>query len=1009
MLLYDLQIGKRGTTYIAILILHLLVDNSTAQGLRTPEIPRLSLTSMGINFNELLAQVHTTSSFYDLLFQVPLPVLKIPEELVKVKVCKIVQKHVVGTFGTRDFTKWDMLARQCRMLQNDCNDGVEQFNKRLPYLVRESGSLKLLLKQLYIHEDLLIQDSGRNPRAILGFLGKLAAPILGLTTTDDLQDVLEHVKALRMTAGDALKDLKHTKEFLGKMITHSNERFNQTWRTIREMKNTIDGLVQWVGEIRNTTAAEHNFEEYRHAMTETLLDMMYRINAAISDIDKQHYSVREWIRAVLLLHENKLSPFLISPETLSGELKVLGKSVKLRQMALHVLHGRNVGYFYEEKLVTTVVTNDTLYIHFMIPLGSEDSALRVFYADIYPIPFQPVQSKGVVKSEGFNKLYVEKPYLVVTLKGDGFIELSESELQACLRSAHFSCKALTALNYSPYKSCLYSLFIKDFVKATQICDFRAFAGTPETFVKSLDDGKFLIIGATESIIVTCLEGREVFPPAPMLILEVPCGCSVTTGYVYIQPVTSQCSVDAPILLGYLANLVHLITFALVPSNERALEIFQPNTEMMVADLPSLDLLPNYDQRMQADAQKGIAMLTAAEEIALRTSVLYGEEIVDITDGFKPISLTEMVIFIILALWLMGLTAGLGISAYYIRIIILLLKAQKLYAYKMYTTPSALPNPPLIQYDLIETDLMLFMINLGVLFILSGVAILGYVIVRKIIHYKYYTCTKCYSKVLLMCMDQKDSLNIEITTVPQPLACSKFVALPHPRVLGIKRYGLFSHAITFEWPFDMVINCYGHKYTYNMPDKVIVYWPLNVQIKKRWDAHSQGTVDFAIKIYQGCYCDPIVSGPISSEQEMNFEINSSSDSANDGFKPSNSFKYRKGKDTRLGKSNQVKTVKRVVKTTFPMLTQAALPYTPEARFSNFPVNQYDVEMENVSLNQLIKPSPIVPRRGVLKNAVSIPDYIADIQTQQAVVVDKGISYVPQTPPPSSIRPCTPYPK
>ena len=123
--------------------------------------------------------------------------------------------------------------------------------------------------------------------------------------------------------------------------------------------------------------------------------------------------------------------------------------------------------------------------------------LKILFADVFPLPVQPTEILHHLDYEGYTKLNVEKPYLVVTHTGNGFVELSESELQTCLRSIHFSCRALVALHTAQYPSCLYALYVGDYVTATDLCDYWAFPGLPETQIKDLGESKFLVIAAMD--------------------------------------------------------------------------------------------------------------------------------------------------------------------------------------------------------------------------------------------------------------------------------------------------------------------------------------------------------------------------------------------------------------------------------------------------------------------------------------------------------------------------------
>ena len=132
--------------------------------------------------------------------------------------------------------------------------------------------------------------------------------------------------------------------------------------------------------------------------------------------------------------------------------------------------------------------------------------------------------------------------------------------------------------------------------------------------------------------------------------------------------------------------------------------------------------------------------------------------------------------------------------------------------------------------------------------------LAYTLVKSIIKYKYDTCVRCYTQILLMCIDKHDSLNIKLTTMPLPLACIKVITLPHP----INQVSCLHHVIQLAWPTDLTVNCYGHVYIYTLPGTVRIPWLISSEVRDRWAERAAGNIEFSLRLYKGCYCDPVVS-------------------------------------------------------------------------------------------------------------------------------------------------------
>ena len=73
----------------------------------------------------------------------------------------------------------------------------------------------------------------------------------------------------------------------------------------------------------------------------------------------------------------------------------------------------------------------------------------------------------------------------------------------------------------------------------------------------------------------------------------------------------------------MVNLVHLISFNMFPSNQRAREFLRISNEIIIAKEPQLSEIADYEQCMPEDKRGGIALVVAAKELSERTTILNG--------------------------------------------------------------------------------------------------------------------------------------------------------------------------------------------------------------------------------------------------------------------------------------------------------------------------------------------------------------------------------------------------
>ena len=204
--------------------------------------------------------------------------------------------------------------------------------------------------------------------------------------------------------------------------------------------------------------------------------------------------------------------------------------------------------------------------------------------------------------------------------------------------------------------------------ATDLCDYRAFSGQPETQIKDLRVSNFFIIAAKDQSFINCRGDRRSLPPTPLTVVELACGCDLSSWSTYLSPVMSGCEPGKAISVGVMVNLVHLISFNMFPFDERAREFLTISDETVVADVPQLSEMADYEQRMAEDRSSGIGLAVAVKELSERTTILQGTVIHDLVDGVYVWSWQEIAVFIATALWLFLLTGSQVIGAYYLQLL-----------------------------------------------------------------------------------------------------------------------------------------------------------------------------------------------------------------------------------------------------------------------------------------------------------------------------------------------------
>lgn len=172
-------------------------------------------------------------------------------------------------------------------------------------------------------------------------------------------------------------------------------------------------------------------------------------------------------------------------------------------------------------------TNNSLHVHFSLPIIHPQHVFDLFHVRIFPIPFRTNQAT----SPGYTQLKLKYTYFAVN-SDQSFMELQTADFLQC--EIMYDLQLCT--NYLPIKTpslttCLTSLWKNNMTTTYSKCQFQAFplSGLTSTSYH-IDDDLFAVSFSDDTYHLICPPSinKTIKSTCAFCFIRVPCGCIIQT-------------------------------------------------------------------------------------------------------------------------------------------------------------------------------------------------------------------------------------------------------------------------------------------------------------------------------------------------------------------------------------------------------------------------------------------------------------------------------------------------
>ena len=424
---------------------------------------------------------------------------------------------------------------------------------------------------------------------------------------------------------------------------------NLAWRQLEIMENLNKQKSSFENVLTNITAQFETWSTYlntnaKHESRDLHLhtQLTQAFFGKITEILSLYHYTRHYTSFSTTLRQLHTSTFpadLLSPSDVTALYSTARSYLTLHfpQMTDLILDKFNV---YTAKPSLVLYTNNSLHIHFALPIIHPQHVFDLFHVRIFPIPFRTDQAA----SPGYTQLNLKYTHFAIN-SDKSFMELQTADFSQCEMAYDLQ----LCPNYLPIKTpslttCLTSLWNNNMSTTYSKCQFKAF---PLSNLAStsyhIDDDLFAVSFSDDTYSLTCPPAinKTIKAPCAFCFIRVPCGCAIKTQSLEISGLLANCKNTSSITVPFFTlNLPLAFAFNMSTLNlqsdftyEQPIILNLPNISAALAAVHTFgkeDLAHGLDLSQMADAIAQVDLLKTGINIPVFFQELANNPLVTVT-------------------------------------------------------------------------------------------------------------------------------------------------------------------------------------------------------------------------------------------------------------------------------------------------------------------------------------------------------------------------------------------
>ena len=693
---------------------------------------------------------------------------------------------------------------------------------------------------LMLHSPLDInQNDTRNPRALLGFVGKISRSLFGTATTGDVarlaaivNNAVEkinrqgdatseqfHLLQVALTsASQAIRDSQNGVILNFNMLRNFSRKFSNISQTLREeirdVADHVIGIEKYVNEIL--------------ARKMIIFDRLQQV-AIITD---------NFLQALTALNNGYLSYHFVSPTILEQNLARI-QAVLDRRYPGHKLAHTDLTYYYNgHHLTHYTYTASHIIIHVQVPFALESALFNVYSVQSFPVPIKPTDPTSL----GFTTLPNLSQYIATSTDGTRYTELNAAQFALCENTRIMTCPMVHTIRRRPLYTCTASVFYHNVPSFMSTCQPLVYPHLPiPTTIHSLSQNSFLITTNVSQYELSC-QGQALIKKDchAYAVVEVPCSCSLYMGDLSVTPSLTGCDdTESSFKISHPINYALFLSFDFEPYQFESLQLSNSSVTLDIPDIEQyVSNFTDLNDKMIAD---GLQLKQVSDAI-LEARHTYERDYQNLDAALTFLPYTEdpnyvaifslVIMAVLIGLIIVSVTLGIKIRKLDLALAAatassevmteLLPQANATFISK----PTSLPTPTpltIVSSDADHVNYTLYL-SLTIMAILTSKIVINlttklYHKLRNWIKINYYGSSTegLNTPIALLFINDNLSVFLRVSVVPIPNAIITNCLVP--KVAGLTITGSWCKYLHITWQSRLSVCTGTANHAFTMPNKI----------------------------------------------------------------------------------------------------------------------------------------------------------------------------------------------
>jgi len=438
----------------------------------------------------------------------------------------------------------------------------------------------------------------QSKRAILAPVGRFLGGILGLATSDHVEEIKETLRHMYDLSYRSAKSLDATGKTVSKIIVAQNRRLE-----------VLHELLQTEHNISRTLYHDFNRFGLNFDISTQLIGQSIRYIAQyienLEHINSMKFSLHELIRG-------HLTDELIPRELVLAELDALQQQLGTTMTVCH----QDASYYYRISSVRAFRSNESLIISLPVALSHFNEKFRAIRVITVPLPIHNAGS-------GYMEIDLQKTTLLYSANAGVYIEVETPLTDTGI--IPYEQQAFQTLQPAAASTCIEAIIMHQGDQLTDLCQFQYYHNTlPKARITRLDNANVLLMGISE-VKLSCSGQDELIVKVDQVsaVLKVDCNCDLRTKTLFLPAISANCSLSRPRLPKIVYNFNNLLLKSLFDKQKLSdLSEIQLHDSPLDVDIPEVQFT-RFEEDLAMDSQQSLTLNQLANNIA-NQSTIYGD-------------------------------------------------------------------------------------------------------------------------------------------------------------------------------------------------------------------------------------------------------------------------------------------------------------------------------------------------------------------------------------------------